>query len=51
MDYQDINAQTIDRWVREGWEWGVPVSHQAYRNALKGIWDVLLTPTKPVPKA
>ena len=51
MDYQDMNAQTIDRWVREGWEWGVPVSHQAYRNALKGIWDVLLTPTKPVPKA
>ena len=21
MEYQDINAQTIDRWIREGWEW------------------------------
>lgn len=51
MDYQSINAQTIDRWVREGWEWGVPVSHQAYLDALAGNWDVVLTPTKPVPKA
>lgn len=22
MDYQDINAKTIDTWVRDGWEWG-----------------------------
>ena len=20
--YQDINKETIDRWVKEGWEWG-----------------------------
>jgi hypothetical protein len=20
MDYQDINAATIDRWIEEGWE-------------------------------
>ena len=51
MDYTEVNAQTIDRWVREGWEWGVPVSHQAYLDALAGNWDVVLTPTKPVPKA
>lgn len=51
MNYQDINAQTIDRWIREGWEWGVPITHQAYLDALAGNWDVLLTPTKPVPKA
>lgn len=25
--YQDINKETIDRWVKEGWEWGKPVSH------------------------
>ncbi len=50
MDYQDINAQTIDRWVREGWEWGKPISHEAYRKAKEeGVWDVRLTPTKPVP--
>ena len=49
MDYQDINAQTIDAWVRDGWEWGRPISHEAYEKALRGEWDVFLTPTKPVP--
>ncbi len=48
--YQDINAETIDRWVDAGWEWGVPVSHETYMAALSGRWDVLLTPTKPVPR-
>ena len=47
--YQDINAETIDRWIREGWEWGKPISHEAYEQALISNWDVLLTPTKPVP--
>ena len=51
MDYTEINAQTIDRWIRDGWEWGVPITHQAYLDALAGNWDVVLTPTKPVPKA
>lgn len=49
MNYQDINAQTIDRWIEEGWEWGIPITHEEYERALNGIWDVLLTPTKPVP--
>ena len=49
MNYQDINAATIDRWVEEGWEWGKPISHEAYVDALNGKWDMLLTPTKPVP--
>ena len=49
MDYQDINAKTIDRWIEEGWEWGKPVSREKYAAALKGVWDVLLTPTRPVP--
>ena len=51
MSYQDINAQTIDRWVQEGWEWGKPVSHEVYERALAGEWDIFLTPTKPVPHA
>lgn len=51
MDYSEINAQAIDRWIRDGWEWGVPITHQAYLDALAGNWDVVLTPTKPVPKA
>ena len=49
MNYQDINAKTIDRWVEEGWEWGVPITHEAYVDALAGNWDVVLTPTKAVP--
>lgn len=49
MDYQDINAQVIDRWVEEGWEWGVPIDHETYVKAQDGQWDVVLTPTKPVP--
>ncbi len=49
MNYQDINANTIDRWVEEGWEWGTPISHETYQKAQAGEWDVLLTPTKPVP--
>ena len=49
MNYQDINAATIDQWVRNGWEWGKPISHETYLDAVNGKWDVLLTPTVPVP--
>lgn len=49
MNYQDINAKIIDRWVEEGWQWGIPIDHDTYINATKGIWDVVLTPTKAVP--
>ncbi|MBR5094724.1 MAG: class I SAM-dependent methyltransferase [Oscillospiraceae bacterium] len=51
MDYQDINAETIDRWVEDGWEWGRPISHETFEKAKRGAWDVLLTPTRPVPHA
>ena len=51
MNYQDINAQTIDQWVDEGWEWGRPVTHEEYAAALCGHAPIFLTPTKPVPAA
>ncbi|MCR5379889.1 MAG: class I SAM-dependent methyltransferase [Lentisphaeria bacterium] len=47
--YQDINAEIIDRWVENGWEWGRPISHEMFVNATKGDWQIVLTPTKPVP--
>ena len=47
--YQEINRETIDRWIEEGWEWGTPISHQQFADAKEGKWDVLLTPTVPVP--
>ena len=48
-NYTDINAKIIDRWVDEGWEWSVPLSHEAFATAQKGMWDVVLTPIIPVP--
>jgi SAM-dependent methyltransferase len=51
MRYQDINKKTIDNWVEDGWIWGVPIDHETFEKVVKGIWDVVLTPTKPVPKA
>ena len=47
--YTEINAETIDRWIDEGWEWGVPIDHETFLRAKSGDWDVVLTPTKPVP--
>lgn len=49
MNYQDINAKTIDRWIEEGWEWGKPIDHETYHKATQGDWDVALTPLKAVP--
>ncbi|MBP3315778.1 MAG: class I SAM-dependent methyltransferase [Clostridia bacterium] len=49
MEYQDINAKTIDDWCKDGWEWGRPISHEDFESALGGEWDVYLTPTKCVP--
>ncbi|MBQ7454794.1 MAG: class I SAM-dependent methyltransferase, partial [Clostridia bacterium] len=37
------------RWCREGWEWGRPLERERFLAVLRGEWDVLLTPTKPVP--
>jgi len=50
MSYQDINAETINRWIKEeDWEWGKAISHEEYIKALNGDWDVKLTPAKFVP--
>ena len=49
MEYTEINSKTIDRWVDEGWEWSIPITHEVYERAKAGEWDVGLTPTKPVP--
>lgn len=49
--YQDINAEIIDRWIGEGWEWGKPIDHETFVRARQGDWQMLLTPAKPVPKA
>jgi SAM-dependent methyltransferase len=50
MNYTDKNAEMIDRWVSNGWQWGVPVSREQFAEARGGKWSMLLTPVKPVPK-
>ena len=51
MHYTDINAETIDRWVENGWEWGQPITPEQFADAKSGKWAMVLTPTKPVPRA
>ena len=49
-NYTKKNVEAIERWIEEGWEWGIPVSAEICEQARGGQWDVLLTPTRPVPK-
>lgn len=49
-DYIKKNQSTIDRWVEEGWQWGKPVDHEVYNEALNGNYQLFLTPTVSVPK-
>lgn len=39
----------MDQWVKDGWVWGQPITHEIYLEAKKGKWGVFLTPTKYVP--
>ena len=50
ISYQDENARTIDRWVKDGWEWGTPIDSAALEAARRGDWSVKLTPVKAVPR-
>ena len=49
MNYQKENAEAWDRWVEQGIEWGIPVSHETFLKAKAGEWDVVLTTCAPVP--
>jgi len=49
-NYTQVNAKTIDRWIEEDWCWGIPLSPEACEGVRRGEWDVVLTPTKAVPK-
>jgi len=49
--HADVNAEAIGRWIDGGWEWGAPLSHEAWLRARAGDWEVRLTPVKAVPHA
>src|ERR687894_546036 len=51
MDVRGYNREAWDREVERGNEWTVPVEEDVIETARRGRWEVLLTNTKPVPKA
>ncbi len=51
MDVRGYNQEAWDRQVENGNEWTVPVGPEVIEAARRGEWSVLLTETKPVPRA
>ena len=51
MDVPEYNRGAWDRQVESGNPWTVPVGPEVIRAARRGEWEVLLTETKPVPRA
>ena len=49
-DYQIFNSKTIGGWIRKGWVWGTPITHEQFLLAKEGKLPLLLTPTLPMPK-
>jgi SAM-dependent methyltransferase len=47
---RDHNRKAWDRQVDSGNEWTVPASSEVIAAARRGEWQVLLTPTRPVPR-
>jgi len=50
MDVRAHNLKTWNRKVEQKNRWTVPVSEEIVENARKGRWEIVLTPTKPVPR-
>jgi SAM-dependent methyltransferase len=51
VDIRGYNQEAWDRQVESGNEWTVPVGAEVIEAARRGEWEVLLTETKPVPRA
>ncbi len=49
MDVRRHNRDFWDRMVEAGDRWTVPVNSETIAAARRGEWQILLTPTKPVP--
>ncbi|MCL2372938.1 MAG: class I SAM-dependent methyltransferase [Defluviitaleaceae bacterium] len=50
LNYTEINSKAISGWAEGGWVWGTPVSPEVCEGVRRGEWNVVLTPTRPVPK-
>ena len=51
MEVRDENRRAWDALVEKQDRWTVPVSAEEVAQARLGTWDLVLTPTKPVPRA
>lgn len=51
MDVRTFNRQAWDNLVKKGNRWTKPVGPEEIAAARKGVWSLVLTPTKPVPQA
>ena len=49
MDIVKYNRSAWDDYVDKKDRWTIPVSDEALENARIGVWNIVLTPTKPVP--
>src|SRR5437763_2650294 len=50
MDVVTYNRHAWDRQVEQGNRWTVPVGPEVIAAARRGDWQVVLTPTRPVPR-
>lgn len=51
MDVRAYNRDAWDRSVLQGNRWTIPVTSDQIAAARRGAWSIVLTPTKPVPRA
>lgn len=51
MDYRKENSKIWDHLAEMNNVWSVPVTSETIAQARNGIWSIVLTPTKPVPRA
>jgi SAM-dependent methyltransferase len=50
MNVQEYNSLAWDKQVEDGNEWSIPVSSEIIEKARIGVWEVILTPVKSVPR-
>jgi SAM-dependent methyltransferase len=50
MNVQEYNSTAWDKQVEQGSDWSIPVSSEIIEKARSGVWEVILTPVKSVPR-
>ncbi len=51
VDIREWNRDAWDKYVDTGNQWTIPVTDEVIAKARQGEWEIVLTPTKPVPKS